>query len=305
MADIENAPTDETGHESQTPEAQPAENAVELPQPEPLAEQIEQLAALAEEAAGSAPAQPEPVESLTPAETGALLPEPIEVPQAAPAVDAEAEAVAPIAEGDPSLTGEIAAIADSLDQEAPAGAEVPVEGEAAVDAEAEQVEGAEAQTGETEAAAAQPEEAAAEATGAESLDDIQPSTPAATSVAQVEPLEETSTGFVSWWPFLGYLGAWAALIALAVWQFSQVPEGRPLWGATVYAYTVLGGVAMTAAGVIVLLVAWMVYALRSGASHRGRAFIDSLIKGAIVTFGGVAMWVIALLAMDYWRLGRL
>lgn len=303
MGDMENGSAEEVVGAPEAPQPEDARPTVELPYAEepvataaepPIVEQSPAEVAEQDEPAGEvleqpAPASLESAQALTPAETGALLPAPVAEGEA----PAEA-AAAPIAEGEPVAVAE-PALADTAADAPPAVAEPVAEGEPAPAAETPVADG---QTGEIAAIAQSLDEG-------ESLDDIQPVVePAPAAAAEIEPLEETRTGVVWWWPFLAYLGVWAVLVGVAVWQFTQVPAGHPLFETRVYSYTILGGLGMIAVGLLLIPVVWLVYALRSGASHRGRAFADAFVKGAIVTFGGVVMWWIALVAIDYARLGR-
>lgn len=134
----------------------------------------------------------------------------------------------------------------------------------------------------------------------ESLDDIPPAPHPAPAPVATTPARVT----VPWWPFLVYLGLWVILAGLAVWQFLKVPVGQPVYDSRLYGIALAGGLAMTAAGVLLILAVWLSTALAAGATKRGALFVDSFVRGAVVTFVGVLIWWIALVAVDYLRLGR-
>jgi hypothetical protein len=68
--------------------------------------------------------------------------------------------------------------------------------------------------------------------------------------------------------------------------------------------SILVGLALTAIGPLLALVVWVVSWFSRPASRTG-LFSRALILGAVTTLGGVALWLVALGAVDMLRLGRL
>jgi hypothetical protein len=226
-----------------------------------------------------------------------VVPEPVAEPEltAEAAIEAEAAAPEPGEGAQPAETVEPdddASNADVPDDIAALEAELAAEpeGDAEPDASAEQ-------------------DATAAAAG-ESLDDIPPATEAAAANAAAaafaaDVAEPASSGLgVPWWPFLAYLGLWVVLVAVAIWQFLQVPPGHPVYETTIYSYTVLGGLIMTAAGPLLIAAVWLASWLDRPKGARVGLLSSALIKGATATLGGVVLWWIALIIVDYMRLGR-
>jgi hypothetical protein len=106
------------------------------------------------------------------------------------------------------------------------------------------------------------------------------------------------------WPFVVYFAAWVVFAGLLVWQFMQTPAGMPLYELTIYGPSILVGLVLTVMGPLVAIAVWLVVWLtRPGA--RSGLFSRCLILGAVATLGGVAVWLVALGAVDMLRLGRL
>jgi hypothetical protein len=115
---------------------------------------------------------------------------------------------------------------------------------------------------------------------------------------------EKSARTVPWWPFVAYFAVWALLAALAGYYLAQVPEQVALYETELYGYTVLGGLVLTAAGPLVILATWLAtWWKRRGGSRTG-LLSSALLKGALATFGGVAVWWGMLVIVDTLRLGR-
>ena len=137
----------------------------------------------------------------------------------------------------------------------------------------------------------------------ESLDDIAPATThVAEEAAKSIDLPDDRVG-IPLWPFWVYLGLWAVLVGLAVWQFMQVPAGSPISEVRIYSMTVLGGLVMTALGPLLALTVWLAVWLNRPGRRTG-LFSRVFIVGAASTLAGVAMWWVALMAVDMARLGR-
>lgn len=204
---------------------------------------------------------------------------------------------------DSSLTGVIAA----LDEMEPSATQ---EVETASNAEAEgaglppvEVAG--------QADAAEPVVAAGQVDAAEPVGETVPeATPPATGSAQLTPVAAPGAehaernGAVPIWPFLVYFALWVVFAGALAWQFSQTPAGTPLYELDIYGPSILAGLALTGLGPILGLGVWLaLWVSRPGA--RTGLFGRSFLMGAVVTLAGVALWLVALGAVDMYRLGRL
>jgi len=127
-------------------------------------------------------------------------------------------------------------------------------------------------------------------------------TPAAEAMAM--PDFPSQSGGVPIWPFLVYFALWVVFAGLLVWFFLQTPAGVPLYELTLYGPSILAGLVLTALGPLLAIGVWiMLWMARPGA--RAGLFSRSFILGAVVTLAGVALWLVALGAVDMLRLGRL
>jgi hypothetical protein len=209
-----------------------------------------------------------------------------------------AEAVAEEPAEEPAEASEGDEVAADADDEVAADAAEPA------DAEAATADGAEAATAEA-AEGPTAEVAEAEAAATESLDDI-PITPGVTGDAEaaLEGVSGTAAR-VPWWPFLVYLGIWLVLAGLAVWQFLELPAKSATYEAELYGTSIMVGMALVAIGPALAIAVWLFVWLGAEKGRRTGLLTSALIKGAVVTLGGVAIWWIALLLVDYLRLGRL
>jgi hypothetical protein len=108
---------------------------------------------------------------------------------------------------------------------------------------------------------------------------------------------------VSIWPFVIYDAVWLLFAAAIVWQGKQLPPGSAVFESPLYPLAVLGGVMLTIAGPLVILVAWIA-SWREGVS-KGTLFVSALVRGAVATLLGVTLWWGALVLLDQLRLGRL
>lgn len=109
---------------------------------------------------------------------------------------------------------------------------------------------------------------------------------------------------VSIWPFVALDVIWLAFAGFIVWQLTQLPEGAAVYESGIYPLTLLGGLVLTAAGPVLIVVSWFAEKVRLAASS-GHVFVSALMRGSLATLVGVALWWIALLAVDQIRLGRL
>jgi len=112
-------------------------------------------------------------------------------------------------------------------------------------------------------------------------------------------------GSAPWWPFLGYAGLWLVLAGVAGYALvTRVPDGTPVFDSEVYTFTVLGGIALTIAGPILILAVWLAEWFRRGDEMRRGLFLSALLKGSVVTLFGVVVWWATLIIVDTIRLGR-
>lgn len=198
-------------------------------------------------------------------------------------VDRDLTAAVPLA----SLT-DVDAVIASLEAEEQAGVDATgagpvVEGAAAAEAEAATADAAEAD------ATAAPDEPSSE-----SAVDEQP------ALAAVMPVESAR---VRLWPFLAYGGVWVVYIAVLVWQLLEVPSSEAVFESAVYPFVLYGGLALTIAGPLLIVAVWLIE--RAGREQRAGLLLSALSRGSVATVVGVAAWWVAMIAVDYVRLGRL
>jgi hypothetical protein len=137
---------------------------------------------------------------------------------------------------------------------------------------------------------------------ASTLDDIVPGTTQGEEGA--EESENLAPRFgAPWWPFLVYLVLWLAFAGLGIWQLNQLPAGQVAYETQPYMLFLFGGIIMAAVGPILILAVWLATWLRARRMRTG-LFTSALVKGAIVTVIGVAIWWGSFMALDYLRLGR-
>jgi hypothetical protein len=227
----------------------------------------------------------EVVASLDEPEPGDELAEPAPAGPEAPADIPESSASEPV---DP----EISALQTELDSEG----EPPVAEDSGVDAAtapeplpAEPVAEAPVETVAVEPASAEPTVVGDEQTALYDTKDI--------------ALPDDRAG-IPIWPFLVYIGLWIVFAGLFVWQALQVPAGTALYELNLYGLSILVGLILTALGPLLAIGVWLAcWLARPGA--RSGLFSRSLIIGAVTTLAGVALWLMALGAVDMLRLGRL
>lgn len=117
---------------------------------------------------------------------------------------------------------------------------------------------------------------------------------------QISP-ESVSSG-VTMWPFFVYGALWL-VFAAALGYLQYMSPQLPIYESTYYPFTVIAGVALTLAGPVLVGVLWL--GGRSGVQPGSSLFIPLLLRGAIATLAGVAVWWIVLIVADAVRLGRL
>ncbi len=109
---------------------------------------------------------------------------------------------------------------------------------------------------------------------------------------------------VPWWPFLVYDAVWAVFAVAMVYLLSRVPARFAAYDSSLYPLMIVGGLALTIAGPVLLVIVWLVYRRRPG-SDSSAMFFSALVRGAVATLAGVAIWWAALIILDQLRLGRL
>ena len=157
-----------------------------------------------------------------------------------------------------------------------------------------------AETASAETAVVANAETVAEAGTTESADAPSP------SGLQTENLPATPLPVrrVASWPFVAYFLVWVVLAGFAGWFLTQEPPGAAVYGSELYSGMVLGGLVLTLAGPALILATWSAAMLHSRGASRAGLFTNALLKGALATFGGVAIWWAMLMIVDTLRLGR-
>jgi hypothetical protein len=107
------------------------------------------------------------------------------------------------------------------------------------------------------------------------------------------------------WPFVSYALVWLVAASVGGWLLvSTTPSRGPIVGTETYRIVVLAGAGLTALGPVLALIVWIAVLVRTrGVRHRG-VLTSSLLKGALATLCGVALWWAMLLIVDTLRLGR-
>lgn len=111
-----------------------------------------------------------------------------------------------------------------------------------------------------------------------------------------------SRSVVPWWPFVAYDALWLVMAVAMVWLLTGVPDGVAAYDAPIYAPMLYAGIALTVFGAVLPFAVWAVAKRESGASAEP-IFVPALLRGAVATMLGVAIWWTALGAVDYVRLG--
>lgn len=220
------------------------------------------------------------------------------VPTAEPVAEAAAEAAAEpevVAESAPvAATEEAAETPDSAPATDGAGLDQMIESLGEPQAAAESV----AELSEPEA---EPEAELEAETAVAEAPEAQPQPQPA--VAAVVMPEEAKAANVSLWPFIVYLGAWLVFAGVYVWQFIELPAERAVFDQPVYGLFVAMGIGLAVTGPVVALVTWMTSWGKQDAT-KSDLLVSALVRGSIVTFGGVSIWWLAYILVDLMRLGR-
>ncbi|NTU70516.1 MAG: hypothetical protein HGB10_01635 [Coriobacteriia bacterium] len=139
--------------------------------------------------------------------------------------------------------------------------------------------------------------------GAEStLDDIAPGSVHTDDDAEFD--DGTRRYGAPWWPYLVYLGLWAILSGVAIWQFEQLPADAVMYETLQYTIFVFAGLALGVIGIFLIVGVWLA-SRASERRHRAGLLSSAMLKGAIVVFAGVFIWWGTLFVLDYLRFGRL
>lgn len=267
------------------PLAQPAEE----PAPEPVAEPVVEAAPqdAAEEAAASAEAQQQ------------VSQESLFAADAPPVVVEHDEGVTSF--GGVAPPEEIAAITAELAAEADAGAETAEAGEEPAAAAPTDGTAAARETTEGDeeaaivAATGAPEGASDDADAVEALLDAE-------TQAGVFEMPRDRTMSV---PFFVYLGVWFVFAVTMVVLLQGAAVAKALDSASSYPIFVFVGLTLTALGPLLAVFLWVLKRSRSSAEERTGLFATAILRGALATFGGVVMWWIALVVLNYMKTGRL
>ncbi len=135
------------------------------------------------------------------------------------------------------------------------------------------------------------------------LDEPTPEEPAEEPTPE-EPAEPR-VRLVPWWPFIILLLLWLALAGGAVALLREAAvAGEARWTRE-YDLIVTAGVVLTALGPLMSLGVWLIARIRADVEARAGLLVSALLRGAVVTTLGVALWVGALVVLDLLSNGRL
>lgn len=107
---------------------------------------------------------------------------------------------------------------------------------------------------------------------------------------------------VSVWPFVAYDAVWLVFAGLVTWQLLEVPSGVAVYDAQIYPLVLVAGLVLTATGPAVVFASWFAARERSDEGP-GQLLVSALLRGAVATSIGVALWWSVLIAVDRVRLG--
>ncbi|MBN2404893.1 MAG: hypothetical protein JXE06_04875 [Coriobacteriia bacterium] len=137
------------------------------------------------------------------------------------------------------------------------------------------------------------------------VDEAVPETGRVVADGSVEALAVEEAVGISWTPFMAYLALWVVLCVAAVVLLRPAAlDGGARW-VPEYLYAVYAGLGMTALGPVLALVVWLVVRARREEDGRRGLFVSALVKGAVVTFTGVLLWIVALYILDALAMGAL
>jgi len=198
-------------------------------------------------------------------------------------------------------------VAVPVEIEEPASSEEPqsdVTSEAAVD-EALIEQPAEEMPPPEEAVVSDEDLSAAVAAASESVGDAEIVAPvAAPEIVAAEVTLPSARYGAPWWPFFIYLGLWAVVAGVGVWQLDLLPVEQVIYDSMTYRWLLFAGLVMAAMGPVLVLAVWLA-SRESEKRQRHGLFTSALFKGAFFTMLGVMIWWGTLLAVDFLRFGRL
>lgn len=106
-------------------------------------------------------------------------------------------------------------------------------------------------------------------------------------------------------PFLVYDGIWL-VFAIAMVAVLRTPAlAGTLDSTPAYPVFVLAGLVLTVAGPLLAVALWWIARSRVTPGERRGLFASAFLRGALATFAGVALWLVARVVLDFMRTGRL
>lgn len=122
--------------------------------------------------------------------------------------------------------------------------------------------------------------------------------------APAEPVPAPRRSPVPWWPYLAYVGCWAALAGGLVFVgmrtgSSYLPEN------SIYPALLLAGLTLAVCGPLLGLFAWLLARRRLEKGARTGLLTAAFLRASMFTLGGVALWWLAIVLVDALRLGWL
>lgn len=106
-------------------------------------------------------------------------------------------------------------------------------------------------------------------------------------------------------PFWIYVGVWLVFAAAMVVVLRDAAIAGTLDTAESYPIFVFVGLVLTVFGPLLSVFLWVLKRSRSSAEERTGLFATALLRGALATFGGVVLWWMALVVLNYMKTGRL
>jgi hypothetical protein len=122
--------------------------------------------------------------------------------------------------------------------------------------------------------------------------------------------EETAEGLLErpdrtlWLPFLLYDAVWLVFAITMVLTLRTAATANALDAAAAYPVFVLVALVLTVAGPLLAVLLWWLVRSRTEPEERGGLFATAMLRGALATFAGVAMWWVARVVLDFLRTGR-
>lgn len=130
------------------------------------------------------------------------------------------------------------------------------------------------------------------------VEDAEPVVEDVALVAETVATADAAAAGLTWIPFALYLTAWVALATATGFLLrGATPESPARWMPE-YPALLWTGVGLTAAGPVVSLVVWLVARARREAGDRHGLLASSMLRGALMTVVGVALWLGILYAIE-------